>query len=248
MKMSKKILFSISLVLMIGLFTSCSENTGLGEMSNSQNENSALPENRNDDILEYADCFELVYPVTIVFPDSSEVLVNDLKSLETEVTSWYELNSEIEEDVSLLFPVGAILADGTEQVLEDDDALEDLIDSCEDEEEGEHDDEEDEEDEEDEDEDDDEDDEDEDDNEFDDFNEDCFNVDFPLSFTLPDGTEYTVGNNDEATEIIQSYYELNPNESDEPELVFPVNIVYEDGSVSMINTEEEFENAEDDCE
>ncbi len=249
MNTSKKLMFAFSFLMLIVMFSSCSKDS---EITDGLTENSVVSgnddeENQDDFDLEFTDCFEIVFPITLILPDSSQVIIADQEMLEAELEAWYEQNPEVEDEFSVVFPVN-IISEGMETTLANEDEFVALIESCEDE-----DDEEDDGDEDDgeEDEDEDEDEEDDDDKDEDDyegeFNEDCFVVLFPLSFTLPDGTITNAADLDEALAVIEAYYEANPDIEEEPELVFPVSIEFEDGTVKEINSEEEFEMAEEDC-
>ena len=74
----------------------------------------------------------------------------------------------------------------------------------------------------------------------------CFELIYPVTYTLPDGSAVT-GNEEEVWEAIKAWYEAN--ESDEkPELNYPVQIAYpESDELATINSEEEMEAAKKEC-
>jgi hypothetical protein len=57
----------------------------------------------------------------------------------------------------------------------------------------------------------------------------CFNLVFPVTFDMPDGSTITVTSNDEdGWAEIKAWYETNPDSEEKPALQYPVDIVYED--------------------
>ena len=54
----------------------------------------------------------------------------------------------------------------------------------------------------------------------------CFDIQFPISITMPDGSQISVGNEDELYEAVEFYYEMSDEFDDLPELNFPFNIVF----------------------
>ena len=80
----------------------------------------------------------------------------------------------------------------------------------------------------------------------------CFSLVYPVSYTLPDGSVMEVASNDEeGWSALKAWYENNTGyEEVMPELVYPVDIVFEaeEGeSVTTLNSEEELELAKRDC-
>ena len=236
--------FSI-LFLFVSLLSSCSDDSDLLEESeetinlvdpDGSEEDSSLgdpddddeddedsdedDEEDSNDELDFLDCFELVYPVSFVLPDGTQITVNDDNELETELELYYENNPEEEEMPVPVFPISVILEDDSQVIISNIEELEALLITCEDED-------------------------DEDDGE--DFHEDCFEVVFPVSFILPDGTEHTSADEDEAEMILDAFYLANPDVDEEPEFIYPIEIRYEDGVIETINSEAELDLAEDNC-
>ena len=54
----------------------------------------------------------------------------------------------------------------------------------------------------------------------------CFDIQFPISITMPDGSQISVGNEDELYEAVELYYEMSDEFDDLPEINFPFNIVF----------------------
>lgn len=75
----------------------------------------------------------------------------------------------------------------------------------------------------------------------------CFSLVFPVTFVMPDGlTEIVVESREDYREI-KSWYRANPDADERPDLVFPVDIEYEDGTILTVNSEEELQAAKADC-
>ena len=77
----------------------------------------------------------------------------------------------------------------------------------------------------------------------------CFNLVFPVTFDMPDGSTITVTSNDEDswTEI-KAWYEANPDSEEKPALQYPVDIVYEkDETTVTINNDDEMHGAYRHC-
>ena len=78
------------------------------------------------------------------------------------------------------------------------------------------------------------------------YEEECFDFVLPVSITMPDGTAITITNDDD-WDIVENWYDENPNSEEEPEFNYPIQIEYEDGDIITINNDEELWEAEEDC-
>ncbi len=86
-----------------------------------------------------------------------------------------------------------------------------------------------------------------DDDDDDDEYEDCFEIVYPISFTMPDESVLTIESEDELT-LLWEWYEENPGNFEEPILNFPIDVVYPDGTTETVNSEEELEDLYENCE
>jgi hypothetical protein len=68
---------------------------------------------------------------------------------------------------------------------------------------------------------------------------DCFKMDYPITFSMPDGSELSVDNEKDMNSSIKNWYLNNPDEDDKPSLHYPVDIILENGKMLTINNEEE---------
>lgn len=76
--------------------------------------------------------------------------------------------------------------------------------------------------------------------------EDCLKFIYPISFTMPDGSTITI-NEDEGRGAIEEWYENHPDAAAEPEMQFPVNIIFDDEEYT-VNNAEEMQRFRDACE
>lgn len=75
----------------------------------------------------------------------------------------------------------------------------------------------------------------------------CFDFVFPLSFSMGDGVTITGDTPMELREALQAWKEANPDAEVKPELIYPVQIIYEDGTVKDVETQEQLREASKDC-
>jgi hypothetical protein len=59
------------------------------------------------------ECFEFVYPMTLIMPDSSTITGNSEEELWTAVRSWYAVNPGVLDEPAIQYPVDIILRDST---------------------------------------------------------------------------------------------------------------------------------------
>ncbi len=74
----------------------------------------------------------------------------------------------------------------------------------------------------------------------------CFRLVFPITYELPDGTQVEVSDPDDWQEI-RKWYADNPNATERPVLVYPIQIAFTNGSLATINSEEELKRASESC-
>ena len=168
-------------------------------------------------------CFDLVLPVTYVMPDGSTITVSsDDDDNWVELKAWYEANPESEEKPGLQYPV-----DISFETREGSTTLTVTNDE-----------------------------------EMrgaygrcggrDYEDRECFELVYPVTFVMPDGSSITVATDDEdGWQEVKDWYDANPESEERPTLEYPVDIVYETSegdSTVTINNEEEMEAAKDECQ
>ena len=67
----------------------------------------------------------------------------------------------------------------------------------------------------------------------------CFEMVYPISFTMPDGSTATYSNKDAMNNGLKTWYNANPNATTKPTFVYPADVKLKDGIVKTINTETE---------
>jgi len=75
----------------------------------------------------------------------------------------------------------------------------------------------------------------------------CFQLVLPVTFIMPDESTITI-NSDEDWILIRNWYEEIPDSEEEPVLQYPVDIIFEDGSLLSINNDDELEGALELCD
>ncbi|MBF13273.1 MAG: hypothetical protein CMF46_02785 [Legionellales bacterium] len=65
-----------------------------------------------------------------------------------------------------------------------------------------------------------------------DYEEECFEFVYPIAFILPDGSEITI-NSDEDWDKIDLWYEENKDSEEEPEIVYPFDVIVEDEIITV---------------
>ena len=67
----------------------------------------------------------------------------------------------------------------------------------------------------------------------------CFDLVFPITFDMPDGSTITVTSDDEdGWAEIKAWYEENPDAEEKPALQYPVEIIYEDETITINDDDE----------
>ena len=225
------------------LFTACEQSQDLDEgghlSDQTQNFIGALTGTGIENNLDSTDmdvlCFEFQFPISVNFPRGTTTSFDSEDALWQAIDNWYESNPESEEDPGVVFPVSVKFEDGTTEAIADDEELCDLYYECyyewEDEEEWE-DDEEDEWEEE----------------CPEDYYELCFDIVFPISIQVGDIT-YTVTSFEAADSLVYALIDSMPQvDSFDINLVYPIDIILEDGTQQTLNSDEDLDDLEETCE
>lgn len=75
----------------------------------------------------------------------------------------------------------------------------------------------------------------------------CFRLVFPITFVMADDSEIVLESREDWV-LIREWYAANPDTEDRPDLVYPVQITFEDGSTVTVNSDEEMLRARETCE
>ncbi|MEM6803494.1 MAG: hypothetical protein AAF696_18955 [Bacteroidota bacterium] len=169
-------------------------------------------------------CFDLAYPIDVIFPDSSVQTVNSNQELAQLCEDYWDNNPNASVGPSFVYPIQATTDSGTVSVNNDDELFDLLLDCIGDEfgedgwiaidEEFEFDEEEWEE-------------------------LSCFQINYPADIRFPDETTQTVNDENEVELAIDAWLQANPNSEAWPVFVFPLTVTLDNGSTQTVNSDEE---------
>lgn len=75
-------------------------------------------------------CFDLVYPVSVAFPDGTTASADSAEELHDLLMDWKVANGDTTGRPSLVFPVNVVLSDGTTQAIDDEEEFKDILADC----------------------------------------------------------------------------------------------------------------------
>jgi hypothetical protein len=178
------------------------------------------------------DC-DFVYPVTLVMPDDELVAVNNEDEFDQAYEDWFTNNPNSNEEPAFQYPLQMTNSEGETVTVNNDEELEAAFEDCYD---------------------------------YDDDHcggkddcddddecqwyekEECFDLVYPVTMTMPDGTIITGTDDDSLETAIKNWYDANPNSTQEPVFNFPIQITYEDGTIDTLNNDTELWDAYEKCD
>ena len=75
----------------------------------------------------------------------------------------------------------------------------------------------------------------------------CFQINYPVNVLLPDGSQQVANDDIGLYDIIDAWYDDNPDSDEDPALEFPIDVTLEDGTVQTLDDEEQLEELFDEC-
>lgn len=75
----------------------------------------------------------------------------------------------------------------------------------------------------------------------------CFEIVYPLSYMMPDGTIVTGESKETLSTEIKAWYKANPDSKEKYEIIYPVDVILKDGTTITINDEAEMIDLKKDC-
>lgn len=168
-------------------------------------------------------CVEFVFPITISFVDSTTAEVSDYTDLYDTVVAWFtenDVEKTKENKPSLVFPIEVVNQEGEIIQLESKEELRELKSECPREgkcKDGKK-----------------------------GKGHHCFDLVFPVSMII-DGETLSFEDRASLKEAIRAYKENAEEEAVRPELVFPLSIEYEDGSITEVTSAEELQSLKEAC-
>lgn len=169
-------------------------------------------------------CFELVFPLSISFPDGATATAADQDALKELKTTWKEANPDAEERPTLVFPV-QITQEDTIIDIADAEALKAAKEACggrggNGNRGGNH----------------------------GNRGGKCFQTIYPITYNLPDGTVIEVADRAAAKEALQAWKEANPDAEERPTIAFPYNVQLQDSSIVAVTSQEEVDALREACQ
>ncbi len=193
---------------------------GLADIDNDNNEQESFLLMFDDEDSIDLSCAEIVYPITLNNADGSTTTVNDEDAFIQAIEDAIFNDGDVP---MIAFPIQVINEDDITVTVADEEALFDIFEDCF----GDWDDDcgcED-----------------------DDF-EECFEINYPITLIMPDGSQVTVNDDDALETAIDNYYDANPNDTSDISVVYPITVtMFEDSSIVTISDDDELDELFEDC-
>lgn len=215
---------AFALILFTISFTACTKDDSTTETENFVN--TALDEICTETRTGKNGCFEIIFPVTVVFADSTTQEVASYEEMKAAFKAWRENNPEVKGRPKIQFPYSVTTEDGTIVEITSSEELKALISGCVQDGggtghgpgkgghgpgKGGH-------------------------------GKPCFTVNFPVTVTTANG-EVTLADKDALKELLKSL----KGTGSKPQFVFPISITLEDGTVQTVNSAEELKAIKEAC-
>lgn len=165
-------------------------------------------------------CFELVFPITIEFPDESTASANDYDELKTIIRDWKEANPDATERPALSFPLEIVSEDGEIVTINSKEELLDVRRECRRNFGG---------------------------RPHHGRGERCFTLVFPLTLTLPDNSTVEVADRMALKQAVREWRANNNGSMDRPTLTFPLQVKLEDGTIVEVESKEALQDLKNTC-
>lgn len=143
----------------------------------------------------FGKCFEIVFPITVIYPDKSTKEVVSKEAFMTLIKSWKKANPASKERPTLAFPFEVTLEDGSTATIENEDGLKTLASSCRPEggpKGG--------------------------------ICSGCFTPVFPVTISFPDGTSKIVASATEFKTQLDAWRAANSSSTGHPQIAFPYSV------------------------
>jgi hypothetical protein len=222
MKFLMKTCFVIAIFSMVSLMTSCSEEDTLVSVEDFVGQ--AVFNLESQGKIGPHGCYDFVFPITIDFPDESTVEVEDYKSLRETLRTWREANPDVEIRPTLGFPLDVTSQDGEVITVADREELHELRKACR--------------------------------RDFHDgkwrrghgIRNACFKPVFPLTIEFPNGSLLEASTPLTLKSAIRAWRRTVDNPTSRPVLVFPITVIYEDGTQVEVESKEALKTLKDECD
>ncbi len=165
-------------------------------------------------------CYELVYPVTVTFPDGTDQEVNDGEELKGAIKSWKESNPDVNGRPFLAFPYEIVTENGELITVESraqkfrlKKACKAIMGN------GPH----------------------------GHLGKPCFRIVYPITVLFPDETSEAVDSRKDLKLTLRAWKKDNPDLEEGPSIEFPITVMFEDETTQTVNSREELIELKKDC-
>jgi len=219
----KKIRFSFLSFLLIMVFAVVSCDTEDASIVDVESFTDSSIEQLQSKVVGINHCLEFVFPITIEFIDGSTAVTTDYENLHETVVEYFTVN-EIEKTrenkPTLIFPIEVINQEGEVIQVETEEDLKELKSECPREGRGKK------------------------GKRGKGFQ--CFDLVFPISVII-DGESISFEDLENLKLAIKTYKETAGDDAERPELVFPLSVEYEDGTVTEVDSKETLKDLKEAC-
>lgn len=208
-------------IMLIGVIACNKDNTSTSD-SSSYTE-LAVYQLQTDCSLGKIGCYELVFPVTIQFPDQTTLTANSYDELKAGIKAWKEANEPASGRPVFVFPISVINQNGETIVVNTQDELKALREACKDGRNPGH---------------------------RGHFARglNCFDLVYPVTLVFPDASEKSVANSSALKDAIETWRKANPGVKNHPVLKFPFTVTLKsDNSTVTVSSKEDLENLKKGC-
>lgn len=181
-------------------------------------------------------CYELVFPVTLVLPDSTTATVNSYDEMKQTLRTYFDAHGGgghqhhhgpgARPRIDFVFPISVVSQDGEVITVESQEQLRELRAECEGASfghhgpggHGQH-------------------------------GLSCFEIVFPITIQFPDSSTVAVNSREELHKTLREWRKNNPGASARPQMVFPITVkMTDDGTLVTVNSRDELRQLKEDCE
>ncbi len=228
-------LFLLPVVALVVVMVACNKSS---DLSTDQLVDQALYNAQERGGLGRFGCYELVFPVTLVLPDSTTATVNSYDEMKSALRAFFEANgggghphghhggAGDRPHISFQFPISVVSEDGELITVNSQDELRELREACAGSTFGNHD-----------------------PQGHGQHGLSCFELVFPITIEFPDGTTAAAADRMALHQLIRTWKQNNPGSTERPQIVFPLTVkMTDDGSLVTVNSPEELRQLKEDCE
>lgn len=215
--LSRMLNFNAILFLFIALLVTSCEKEEVTVDENFTHELGMDRHGPNDHPMGMNRCFDVVFPVTIAFPDGSTAEAADRQAFGQLIREWKQNNPGSTERPLITFPYNVSLQDGSVVTLESVEDFREIMEDCEWNGPGP------------------------------DHARRCFKPVFPLTIEFPDGSTAVAEDPQVFRQLIRDWKQNNPDAEDRPVIALPFDVELHDGTIVTIESQEDLHELMAEC-